>query len=72
MGFGSYRLGKDKYEQEGQCMSAYNKIVVLSCNNWSNGQATVPTLSIIEMHVTVENIDKYTRCCTKIFYVEFI
>ena len=47
-------------------MSANNKIVVRSCNNCSNGQATMPILSIIEMHVTVENIDKYTRCCTKV------
>ena len=72
VGFGSYRLGKDKYEQEGKCMSANNKIMMRSYNNCSNGQATMPTLSVIEMHVTVKNIDKYTRCCTKKFYVDFI
>jgi len=51
-------------------MSANNNIVVRSCNNCSNRnrQARVPTMSIIEMRVTVENIDKYeyTTCCTKI------
>ena len=58
VGFGNYRLGNDKYEQEGQCMSANNNIVVRSCTNSSSGQATMPTLSIIEMHVTVEIIGK--------------
>jgi len=53
-------------------MSANNKIVVRSCNNCSNGKATMSTLSFIEMHVTVENVDRYTRCCTRKFYVEFI
>ena len=71
-GIWNYRLGNDKYEQEGQCMSANNKIVVRSCNNCSNGQAIMSTLSFIEMHVTVEHVDRYTRCCTRKFYVEFI
>ena len=55
-------------------MSANNNIVVRSCNNCSNRnrQVTMPALSIIEMHVTVENIDRYTPCCTHNFYVEFI
>jgi hypothetical protein len=38
-------------------MSANNKIVVRSCSNCSSGQATMPTLTITEMHVTIENID---------------
>jgi len=58
VGFGNYRLGNDKYEQEGQCMSANNDIVVRSCNNFSSGQATMPTLSVIQMNVTVDNIGK--------------
>ena len=38
-------------------MSANNKIVVRSCSNCSSGQATMPTLTITEMHVTIENTD---------------